>query len=569
MKNAGTPDGTRRNGRSRSRRWIIAALIVLVAIGAATITYYSIKFKRAEQFAAKADALVAEGKFNEASVQYRVALETNPRNYRALTGAARLTSRAERPEAIELWQRVMQLPSCTVGDRQEYADFLLKTNRLTLAQKIIDDLLKRAPEPKTLQLASLYSRKTGDNPKAIEYVRIASKRAPQDDATRFQLADLLAQSTDAAEQSEARQVLWELSTKPGPYGKAAVEALARAPELTDEERHRLLEALSSFTPKNITDDLLAADLQIHLNPDVAPRIYKDQITRWQGGQTEDLLQLARWLNIHKQAELVLSLFSMERALEDNQLLLSRLDALATLQRWDEIDDVLNRTDVTLDPTVIESFRARTAQERGASLDAEGHWNHAMSLAATDPFKLRFVANFAEQSQATAAALKAYDQLARYPEQADFAYRGLQRVSQKNGDTATQRNAMAKIVSRSPDDPNAADQLAYLNLLLGEDIDKNFADARKLAERFPNRLSYRVTAALGYLREHDPASALAQFNAPVPVDWKRTLPGWRAVYAAALLGTDQNGKAREMIATIPMDRLNPQERALIQPAADSR
>jgi len=46
-------------------------------------------------------------------------------------------------------------------------------------------------------------------------------------------------------------------------------------------------------------------------------------------------------------------------------------------------------------------------------------------------------------------------------------------------------------------------------------------------------------------------------------WKRTLPAWRAVYAAALLASDQNDEARDIIATIPRDRLNPQERELIE------
>jgi hypothetical protein len=129
--------------------------------------------------------------------------------------------------------------------------------------------------------------------------------------------------------------------------------------------------------------------------------------------------------------------------------------------------------------------------------------------------------------------------------------------------------MSKISGRTPDDPNAADQLAYLSLLLGEDVDKNFAIAKKLNEQYPNRLSYRVTTALGYLRQHDPASALAQFKAPVPIDWKRTLPAWRAVYAAALLASDRNDEARDIIATIPRDRLNPQERELIGPTEETR
>ena len=549
--------------KRRGRWWILLTASVLAVIVAGTIAYRWFKGQRAERFAAAGEALVAANKWNDAAVQYRVALQLDPSNYHGLSGAARLASKAERPEALELWQKVLALPQCTIRDREDYAELLIKTNRLNLAEKVIDPLLKDNPDTKALQLAARYSRKIGDNVKASEYLRVASKRTPDDDAPRFQLAEVLAQSTDAADQAEARKILWELAARPIVYKKAAVEALAAAPELTTDERKRLLQELTALTPKTAKDDLLAADMRIQLQPDEAARVYREEVERWRNGQSQELLDLARWLNAHQQPELVLSTFPIERTLEDNQLLLARLDALATLQRWNDIDGVLNRTDVTLDPSVIESFRARTALERNANLDAEVHWNHAISLAASDPYKLRFVANFAEQSRATAAALKAYEQLARFPEHADFAYRGTQRVSQRSGDTAVQRTAMSKISARAPEDPNAADQLAYLNLLLGEDVDQNFAVAKKLAEQYPNRLSYRVTTALGYLRQHDPASAMAQFKGPVSIDWKRTLPAWRAVYAAALLASDRNDEARDIIATIPRDRLNPQERELIE------
>ena len=560
-------DRSKRRQRNLARkqrgRWILLIASVLAVIVAGTLAYRWFKGQRAERFAAAGDALVAADKWNDAAVQYRVALQLDPSNYHGLSGAARLTSKAERPEALELWQKVLALPQCTIRDREDYAELLIKTNRLNLAEKVIDPLLKDNPDTKALQLAARYSKKIGDNVKASEYLRVASKRAPDDDAPRFQLAEVLAQSTDAADQAEARKILWELAARPNVYKKAAVEALAAAPELTTDERKRLMQELTALAPKTAKDDLLAADMRIQLQLDEAARVYREEVERWRNGQSQELLDLARWLNAHQQPELVLSTFPIERVLEDNQLLLARLDALATLQRWNDIDGVLNRTDVTLDPSVIESFRARTALERNANLDAEVHWNHAISLAGSDPYKLRFVANFAEQSRATAAALKAYEQLARFPEHADFAYRGTQRVSQRSGDTAAQRAAMSKISARAPEDPNAADQLAYLNLLLGEDVDQNFAVAKKLAEQYPNRLSYRVTTALGYLRQHDPASALAQFKGPVSIDWKRTLPAWRAVYAAALLASDRNNEARDIIASISRDRLNPQERELIE------
>ena len=551
------------------KRWVWVVLAVLILIGGAVLGYRLMKIHRAERFATAGDSFVKAEKWNDAAMAFRVALELEPANYHALSSAARLATGGDRPEAIELWQRVVALPQATVQDRQDYAEYLIKTNRMALAEKILDPLLKNNPDTKTLRLAARYSTKIGDDEKAIQFARIASQRAPTDDATRFQLAELLAQSRDPKEHADARKILWELAGKSHEFKQVAIEALAAAPQLTADEQARLVEELAALAPKALKDDLLAADLRIQLHPDDSAKIYREIVDRWKESKTEDVIQVARWLNVHQQAELVLSSFPIERAFEDNQLLLTRLDAMAILQRWNDIDELLGQGEVTLDPAVIESFHARTAQERNATLDAEVHWSHAISLAGTDPFKLKFVANFAEQSRATAAALKAYEQLARFPEQADFAYRGIQRVGQASGETATQRTAMAKISARAPEDPNATDQLAYLNLLLGEDIDKNAAVGKKLAAQYPNRLSYRVTAALGHLRQHNAAAALAEFNGPAPIDWARALPGWRAVYAAALMGSDRMDEAQKIIATIPKDKLNPEERALLEGGTEAK
>lgn len=551
------------------KRWVWVVLGVVVLAAAGVLGYHWVKITRAERFATAGDSFVKAEKWNDAAMQYRVALQLDPTSYHALSSAARLASGGDRPEALELWQRVVAVPRATIQDRQDYAEYLIKTNRMALAEKVLDPLLKNNPDTKTLRLAARYSTKIGDDEKAVQFARIASERAPNDDATRFQLAELLALSREPQEQANARKILWELAGKSPEFKQVAIEALAAAPQLTADEQARLVKELASLAPNTLKDDLLAADLRLQLHPDDSVKIYREIVDRWKESKTEDIIQVARWLNIHQQAELVISSFPIERAFEDNQLLLTRLDAMAILQRWNDIDELLGQGEVTLDPAVIESFHARTAQERNATLDAEVHWSHAISLAGTDPFKLKFVANFAEQSRATAAALKAYEQLARFPEQADFAYRGIQRVGQASGETATQRTAMAKISARAPEDPNAADQLAYLNLLLGEDIDKNVAIAKKLAAQYPNRLSYRVTAALAHLRQHNAVAALAEFNGPVPIEWSRALPGWRAVYAAALMGSDRTDEAQKIIATIPKDKLNPEERTLLEGGTEAK
>ena len=370
---------------SRTRRAIVWSLILvavlIVAFGAKPV-YHWLKARRAEQFATAGDALAQAGKWDDAAQKYRAALQLDPLGYRGLEGGARLATLLGHPEAVDLWEQVYKLPQCTTADRQEYGELLVKLDRLNVAQRIIERLLESDPDTRTLDLASRYSHKMGDSAKAIEFARLAVKRSPKDDAARFQLADLLAQMTDLAQRAEARKLLWELAGTDGIYKRPAIEALARAPELSGDERNRVLEALDTLSPPNITDALLASDLRIQVHPEDADRIYDETIARWSRGEMADSIQLARWLNVHQQPERVLALFSFERALKNNKLFLTRLDALGILQRWNEIDELLTRSDLSFDPSVVESFRARTAQERNATLDAELHWSHAVALAAS-------------------------------------------------------------------------------------------------------------------------------------------------------------------------------------------
>ena len=173
-------------------------------------------------------------------------MQLAPLGYRPLAGAARLATRGGRPEAAGLWQQVIRLPQCTSEDRQEYLAFLLQGGSLRSAENLVEELLRTAPDSKTLNLARQFYQKEGNEGKALQLARLAVARAPEDDAVRFQLADLLAKSTEAAERAEARQTLWLLAGKTGRLQKPAIEALARAPELSPEEEQRVLVALNEL-----------------------------------------------------------------------------------------------------------------------------------------------------------------------------------------------------------------------------------------------------------------------------------------------------------------------------------
>jgi hypothetical protein len=542
-------------GRRRTF-WIAFIALLLAALLALRPAYRWLKAKRADSLAAQAEQFVEQENLLEAANTYRAALQLDPLGYRPLQGAARLATHLNHAEALGLWDEVVRLPQATRADREERAATLLQAAEFSAAALAIDELLKQNPDTNALVLASRYSERIGNSARALEYARIAIKRAPQDEIAQARLAEVLAASLKTDEQAEAREILWAVAAKNGASRKSAIESLARAPDLTTDEQTKILEQFHTLDPFTITDALLAADLSLKLHPENTAVIYDEIIAKW-GAKAK--LEVAQWLNAHQQFDRVLSLVGPGEGRD--QLLLARLDALAAEQRWDEIDTTLSRKDLTFDSVVVEAFRARLAPARHSSLDAEVHWNKAIALAGNDSFKLRWLGTFAEQNGADEIALRTFQRLARSPADASLALAGQQRLAAKMHDISAARTIAEKTLALHAADPNAQNRVAYYNLLLEKDVNANATKAKELVAKYPDRLEFRVTAALALLRQDEPGSALAQFQGP-PIEWAKTPPSWRAVYAAALRRNEREGAAHEIMATIPMDKLSSEERALV-------
>jgi hypothetical protein len=546
----------RASKRRRRIFWIAFIALLLAALLALRPSYRWLKAKRADSLAAKAEQFAQKKNLLEAANTYRAALQLDPLGYRPLQGAARLATRLKHAEAVGLWEQVVRLPQATGADREERAAALLQAAEFPAAARAIDGLLKQNPDTNALVLASCYSERTGNSARALEYARIAVKRAPQDEIAQIRLAEVLALSLKADERAEAREILWAIAAKNNAGRKSAIESLARSPDLTTNEQTKIFDQLHTVDPFTVTDAFLAADLRLKMQPENAALIYDEIVASW-GAKTK--LEVAQWLNAHRQFDRVLSLVDSREGRD--QLSLARLDALAAEQRWDEIDTTLSRKDLTFDPIVVEAFRARLGLARHSSLDAEMHWEKAIALAGNDSSKLRWLGTAAEQSGADEIALRTFQRLARSPADASLALAGQQRLAAKMHDTSVARTISEKTLALHAADPNAQNRVAYYNLLLEKDVNANATKAKELVAKYPDRLEFRVTAALALLRQHDPGSALAQFQGP-PIEWAKTPPWWRAIYAAALRGNEREDAAHEIIATIPMDKLSSEERALI-------
>ena len=118
-----------------------------------------------------------------------------------------------------------------------------------------------------------------------------------------------------------------------------------------------------------------------------------------------------------QPELALELATPADALANQALFLVRLDALAFLKNWAEVEKELSDSKAPLSQTLIFIYRARAAQELGDPAGSEANWDRARAAAATDPGMLSYMGQYAVKMGLYDEAKKTYMQMAHMPEQA--------------------------------------------------------------------------------------------------------------------------------------------------------
>jgi len=112
-------------------------------------------------------------------------------------------------------------------------------------------------------------------------------------------------------------------------------------------------------------------------------------------------------------------------------------------------------------------------------------------------------------------------------------------------------------------PTRRIEVAYYDLLLEKNVSANMTKAKELVAKYPDRLEFRGDGCAGFLA----ATRCGGLRSRNSRDHRSNGPKRRhrgaLFYAAALRGNDRDTAAREIIATIPMDKLSSEERALIE------
>ena len=189
------------------------------------------------------------------------------------------------------------------------------------------------------------------------------------------------------------------------------------------------------------------------------------IDRWKDADTKSLVALATWLNGKGEYQRELDTIPLERAVQDRDLFLQRLDAFGALGRWDKIKQALNSESFPLDPMIAHMYLARCNAQLGEKTAADNNWQRALESAGGDASKLLTLADYAEKNGATTIAAKAYGTAIETAPKLRAAWQGQLRLAQATRDTKEIHAVLANMLKIWPNDPAIQNDEGYLRLLL--------------------------------------------------------------------------------------------------------
>ncbi|HVY71707.1 MAG TPA: hypothetical protein VHH73_17380, partial [Verrucomicrobiae bacterium] len=392
------------------RRWLLA-LVAVVAIGAVP-AYHGLKTWRAHRLDAQGESLLAARKYQEAMQRAQVAVQLAPADARSLRLMARLLGIGGSDASLILWNKLLAGPGATPGDRNEMLQTALHLGRLDVVENHLKVALDQPPvTAETLRLAAAYSEARGARPQAIKFATDLLQLDPNDRDALLLLSRQLLNSEDSKQRQQAKDILFSLADRQDQSGVDALLLLANNVPLTPAEEQRCLDRLEKHPLKQPDHRFVIANLKIRLAPQNEAAIVT-QAVQSTPADDSSLTTLVRWLLQQKEYGRILQLLTRQHAFTSMDLTIPYLDALAFQKRWPELQEILTKEKLPLDPGLIALYRMRAARELHEDRLVPMYWDQALSLANEKPGLLWEIARYAEALGEPAQAMRAYRQLAR-------------------------------------------------------------------------------------------------------------------------------------------------------------
>lgn len=562
------PNGTSAVFQDRGRRWLgagLALIVLFTIIGTSALpAYRAFKRHRGHKLAERGLAELARGEYEQAAGTVRLALRFAPQEPKAWRLAGRLLTIRPSPDGINYWQSLLGSPEATREDHSGYCQLLLALRRFDLLKKELATLMERDPDDiEALELTAGLLHAEGHLEEAVNILRVARETAPDRRPLQLLLGRSLRNLGRIDAYPEAAGLLWDLALRPCPERAEAVRLLAGWPVLAPNEAELLARITRTELPDSIPLRLLEIELQYRAGKfsDEAGRLAAVRQIIPKADAAADRLHLADWLLAHAAPELALEVASEEACRADGILLQRRLQALAGLRRWDEVDVILRDETAPLAPVARHLFKASFGAAQGQTNDVGAHLKSAAAAAGADPASANLVARYAELLGRHDLAAEALEGLLANPNLVPAISRRLLEIYRRTDDEGPIIETLRRLREFTPDNDTMLNELAWMELVARVELPANLGVASKLAERHPASQRFAATLGLAHLRHHNPDAAL-RVTDPFPIGPTSDLH-LLLVRCAALGSAGQRAAARQVAEWLDPRRLRPREVDLVR------
>ena len=540
---------------------LISGLILWVAVPPA---YHRLKVWRAMKFLAQSEIAANEGNVPKSISLMRRAILMVPNEEAVFRKVRLFNASIGDPNSLNALQRLMLEKQASPQELLTLAEQALKADNPVIAKASLDQLQDDHSARKIIIQMRLLE-KEGNLREALDLAKKELPTLTPDDGEKLLLAT--AEMTLKSDVTASRQILLQLVDKNSVVGISALRLLGAqilAQRGTESlQADKVADKLLAHPLHTPDDALLALDLRIMQSPSTKPALLAQTMSERTSGAPDDALAFARWLNRRLHYKESVDFIGRERAASNPDWLLLYLDALAGLERWNDIFTMLDAdTIIGLSDSIRLLFLARAAEKSGESESAEESWREMqLGLAYEKPEVVSFIAAYALRIGEREQATKAYTALSHRKETALEGYLGLIRCWPQNTSAAELLPLYQEFTESFPMLAEARSDQTYLKLLTNDKPATTAAIAKEFYDSTPHSLASLSIAALGMLKTGNPAGADALYEGKT-ISWLSAPTAWRTVRAAVLYGIGKKKEADELSRTINKSQLRPEERALL-------
>lgn len=540
---------------------LISSLLLWVAIPPA---YHRIKVWRAIGFLAQSEVAANEGNIPKSISLMRRAILMAP-NEEAIFRKVRLFNASlGDASALNSLQRLMLEKQANTEELLTLAEQSIKAKNTVIAKAAMEQVQDHHSARKVI-VQMRFLEEEGNLKGALDLARKELPNLTPEDQDKLLLAT--AEMTLKTDVKASREILLQLVDKNSATGIAALRLLAaqtlaqRGIEFLKSDK--TADKLLAHPLHTADDNLLALDLRLLENPAAKPALLAQTMAERSSSPPDDALAFARWLNRRLHYEASVEFIGRERAVSQSDWLLLYLDALAGLERWNDIFTMLDaETIVGLSDSIRLLFLARAAEKSGDHDKADQSWREMqLGLAYEKPEVVSFIAAYALRIGEREQAIKAYTSLSHRKETALEGYLGLIRCWPQNTPAEELLPLYQEITESFPMLAEAKNDQIYLKLLTNDRPATTAAIANEIYSTTPQSFATLSINALGMLRTGKPAEADALYK-DKNISWLSAPPQWRVVRAAVLYANGNKREADEIARTINRSQLRPEERALL-------